>query len=118
MPASRAVDDRSRTPRPRGSVEKLGFDLPPDVEQVKLTSRPRPNELFLKELIMMKEFTTLKWGDVPYAEIFHVMLKNTHAVDAWKESNLAEECGQELRLIPANYCTIYRPILSMPKLIR
>jgi len=82
-------------------VEKLGFDLPPDVEPAKLTSKPRPNELFLKELIMMKEFATLKRGDVPHAEIFHVMLKNTHVVDAWKESNLAQDCDQELRSSPS-----------------
>ena len=47
-----------------------------------------------------------------------MMLKNPSDGDEWRESNLALACDKKLRLIPANYSTVCRPVMSMPKLIR
>ena len=106
------MTDRSRSPR-----GQRGVDVPEDKVSV-LTPRPYVNTEFLSDLIMTKEFNNLKWGDVPYAEIFHMMLKNPSDGDEWRESSLALACDKRLRLIPANYSTVCRPVMSMPKLIR
>jgi hypothetical protein len=80
---------------------------------------PRLNRAFLERLMTYEEFHRLRWGDVAIADIFQEMLEKNNAKDAWCESELSRQCGGvPLRLIPADYSTLHRPVYSMPKVIR
>ena len=74
----------------------------------------------MKKLMDLEDMRTVRWGDMPYADVFEAMAARqaVHYKDCRVDCRLAIMCGEKLRLVPQDWSLTNRPAYGMPKLIR
>ena len=125
------MPDRSRSPRhTRGRKRDRSAEtdasvisaptLPEPPQVVTETWTPKYNLAFMRKLMDLEDLRAVRWGDIPYADVFEAMTERqpTHNKDYWVECRLATMCGEKLRLVPQDWSLADRPAYGMPKLIR
>ena len=58
---------------------------------------------FMQKLMNLEDMRTVRWGDMPYADVFKSMVgrQSTHFKDSWVERTLATMCKVKLRGCPS-----------------